>query len=53
MSSRSRRDDELGVVISLAIVFGMVIGTVVAMWIWSAVSEDVEVGMYPRTLDTP
>lgn len=48
-SSRSRGDDELGVAISLAIVVGMVIGTVAAMWIWSAVSKDVEAVMSPHT----
>ncbi|MEO5955757.1 MAG: hypothetical protein ABIR36_08740 [Nitrospiraceae bacterium] len=45
---RSLRDGELGVVISLAIVAGMVLGTVAAMWIWSAASKDVAAVMSLR-----
>ncbi|HSL03471.1 MAG TPA: hypothetical protein VK901_08035 [Nitrospiraceae bacterium] len=52
-NSRARRDDELGVIISLAIAFGMVIATVAAMWVSSIVSKDAAIVMSPRTFDTP
>ena len=44
-SRRSRGDDNLGVLISLAIAVGMLIGAVAAMWIWSTMSESMEAVM--------
>ena len=44
-SSRSRGDDALGVLISLAIAVGMLIGAVAAIWIWGTMSESVEAVM--------
>jgi len=41
-SIRSRGDDDLGVLISLAIAVGMLIGAVAAMWIWGTMSESME-----------
>ena len=41
-SSQSRGNDDLGVLISLAIAVGMLIGAVAAMWIWSTMSESME-----------
>ena len=41
-SIRSRGDDDLGVLISLTIAVGMLIGAVAAMWIWSTMSESME-----------
>jgi len=41
-SSRSQCDDDLGVLISLAIAVGMLIGAVAAMWIWGTMSESME-----------
>ncbi|MEO8339301.1 MAG: hypothetical protein ABI604_06215 [Nitrospirota bacterium] len=40
-SNHHQRNDEWGMVISLAIALGMVIGAVAAVWIWSAMSESV------------
>jgi hypothetical protein len=42
-SSRSRSDDDLGVLISLTIAVGMLIGAVAAMWIWNTMSESIDV----------
>lgn len=44
-NSRSQGNDDLGVLISLAIAVGMLIGAVAAMWIWSTMSESVEAVM--------
>lgn len=44
-SSRSRGDDDLAVLISLAIAVGMLIGAVAAMWLWGAMSESMEAVM--------
>lgn len=41
-SIRSRGDDDLGVLISLAIAVGMLIGAVAAMWIWGTMSESMK-----------
>jgi hypothetical protein len=41
-SSRSRGDDDLAVLISLAIAVGMLIGAVAAIWLWGAMSESME-----------
>ena len=41
-SIRSRGDDDLGVLISLAIAVGMLIGAVAAMWIWGTMLESIE-----------
>lgn len=42
-SSRSR--DDLGVLISLAIAVGMLIGAVATIWLWGAMSESMEAVM--------
>ena len=52
-SSRSRGDDDLAVLISLAIAVGMLIGAIAAMWIWSTMSESVEAVMSLRSLELP
>ena len=52
-SSRSRGDDDLGVLISLAIAVGMLIGAVAAMWIWSTMSESMEAGMSLHANELP
>lgn len=52
-STWSRQPDELGVLISLAIALGMVIGAGAVMWIWSALSEGTEPVMFLRALEMP
>ena len=44
-SNRSRSGDELGVLISLAIAVGMLIGAVASIWLWGAMSESMEAVM--------
>lgn len=44
-SRRSRGDDDLAVIISLAIAVGMLIGAVAAIWLWGRMSESVEAVM--------
>jgi hypothetical protein len=52
-SSRSQGNDDLGVLISLAIAVGMLIGAVAAMWIWSTMSESVEAVMSLHANELP
>lgn len=47
--SRSRDDDDLGVLISLAIAVGMLIGAVATIWLWGAMSESMEAVMSLHT----
>ena len=44
-SGRFRGDDDLAVIISLAIAVGMLIGAVAAIWIWGMMSESMEAVM--------
>jgi hypothetical protein len=52
-NSRSQGNDDLGVLISLAIAVGMLIGAVAAMWIWSTMSESVEAVMSLHANELP
>jgi type III secretory pathway component EscT len=52
-SSRSRGDDDLAVLISLAIAVGMLIGAVAAMWLWGAMSESMEAVMSLHANEMP
>ena len=52
-SSRSRGDNDLAVIISLAIAVGMLIGAVAAMWLWSEMSESVEAIISLHVNETP
>lgn len=52
-SSRSHDDDHLGVLISLAIAVGMLIGAVAAIWIWSAMSDSMEAVMSLHANELP
>ncbi|MDN5942920.1 MAG: hypothetical protein L0H94_13640 [Nitrospira sp.] len=52
-SSRSRGDDDLPVIISLAIAVGMLIGAVAAIWLWGAMSESMEGIMSLRSIEMP
>lgn len=52
-SSRSQDDDDLGVLISLAIAVGMLIGAVAAMWLWGAMSESMEAVMSLHANELP
>ncbi|HEX7092293.1 MAG TPA: hypothetical protein VF205_01345 [Nitrospiraceae bacterium] len=51
--SRFRGDDHLGVLISLAIAVGMLIGAVAAIWLWGTVSENMEVVMSLHANELP
>ena len=51
--SRSRGNDDLGVLISLAIAVGMLIGAVAAMWVWSTMSESMEAVMFLNANELP
>ena len=44
-SSRSQDGDDLGVLISLVVAVGMLIGAVAAIWLWGAMSESMEAVM--------
>jgi len=44
-SSRIRGDDDLRVLVSLAIAVGMLIGAVAAIWLWSTMSESTKAVM--------
>jgi hypothetical protein len=52
-SSRSRGDDDLGVLISLAIAVGMLIGAVATIWLWGAMSESTEAVMSLHANEMP
>lgn len=52
-SSRSRGYDDLGVLISLAIAVGMLIGAVATIWLWGAMSESTEAIMSLHANETP
>ena len=52
-SSWSRGDDDLAVLISLAIAVGMLIGAVAAMWLWGAMSESMEAVMSLHANELP
>jgi hypothetical protein len=52
-SRRSRGDDDLGVLISLAIAVGMLIGAVAAMWVWNMMSESMEAVMSLQANELP
>ena len=52
-SSRSRGDDDLAVLISLAIAVGMLIGAVAAIWLWGAMSESMEAVMSLHANELP
>ncbi len=52
-SSRSRGDDDLAVLISLAIAVGMLIGAVAAMWLWGAMSESMQAVMSLHANELP
>lgn len=52
-SSRFRGDDDLAVIISLAIAVGMLIGVVAAMWLWGAMSESMEAVMSLHANELP
>lgn len=51
-SSRSRGDDDLGVLISLAIAVGMLIGAMAVILLWSTMSESAKavMSLYPDGL---
>lgn len=52
-SSWSRGDDDLAVLISLAIAVGMLIGAVAAMWLWGVMSESMEAVMSLHANELP
>jgi hypothetical protein len=52
-SNRSRGDDDLGVLISLAIAVGMLIGAVAAIWLWGTMSENMEAVMSLHANELP
>ena len=52
-SNRSRGDDDLGVLISLAIAVGMLIGAVAAIWLWGTMSENMEAVMFLHANELP
>ena len=52
-SSRSQGDDDLPVLISLAMAVGMLIGAVAAMWLWGTMSESVQAVMSLHANELP
>ena len=52
-SSRSRGDNDLAVIVSLAIAVGMLIGAVAAIWLWSEMSENMDTVMSLHANETP